>query len=247
MFKIIGLMLYSTLSLNLLGQVAKLNPNAWEKVYSKDRIEVYSQKTDQSKLLAFKAIGLIKGDTGQMMEILRNVEDSHTWMPNLIDKKTIKNISDFEAITYSVNNMPWPLKDREMIHHNKLTINYKRKFLEVDVHSVEYETDMSSDKNIRAFMHFGRTLVRPSKTDGYTEVELIVLVEPMGLIPSWLVNFVQKDLPFEFLKALEKKAQHSNYKVRPSFQKLLEELKSISHQQSSVGLKSFKVNQVENI
>ena len=57
-----------------------------------------------------------------------------------------------------------------------------------------------------------------------TEIELILFVDPRGHIPTWLVNMAQKSMPYNFLRALEEKASQTNYELRPSFKKMLDQL-----------------------
>jgi hypothetical protein len=57
-----------------------------------------------------------------------------------------------------------------------------------------------------------------------TEIELILFVDPRGHIPTWLVNMAQKSMPYNFLRALEEKASRTNYDLRPSFKKMLDQL-----------------------
>ena len=56
---------------------------------------------------------------------------------------------------------------------------------------------------------------------------MILFVDPKGYIPARLVNIFQKSLPYNFLKALEEKAATTSYPLRPSYRKLLNDLKAI--------------------
>jgi hypothetical protein len=160
------------------------------------------------------------------MEVLRRVEITGEWMPDIQTKYSVVERSDFEAITYSINDLPWPFADRELVLLNRLRLDRVRKYLVVDVYSIDLGDVPVGKGNVRAHMYCGETKVRPAG-ENRTEVDLILFVDPKGFIPAWLVNLFQKKLPYNFLKALEQKAATTSYSLRPSFQPMLAELKSL--------------------
>lgn len=202
------------------------SPDRWEQILEKGGISVYSQKVPASDVLAFRAAGVLAAPVDQVMEVLRRLEITGEWMPDIRTKFAVKEFSDFEAVTYSINEMPWPFADREMLLYNRLWLDAVRRFLVVDVHSVEDEAVPVEKGNVRALMHCGETLVRPAGRDR-THVELILFVDPMGFIPAWLVNLSQRNLPYNFLKALEEKAAVTSFPLRPAYRKLLDALESM--------------------
>lgn len=198
----------------------------WERVYQEAGIAVYSQQVPVSDVLAFRAVGDLAAPIDQVMEVLRRVEITGEWMPDILTKFAVEERSDFEAITYSVNQLPWPFAHRELLLYNHLTLDRVRKYLRVEVYSIDDEKIPVAKGNVRARMYCGETLVRPAGP-GLTRVELILFVDPKGFIPAWLVNLFQKKLPYNFLSALEEKAAATSYPLRPSYRKILSELEAI--------------------
>jgi hypothetical protein len=212
----------SLASIDLLAQYC-LVQNNWKKLFSKNGITVYSQKSPESDVVALKASGILKAPMDQVLEVLRKVEIAKEWIPDVDTKITIKDFSDLEAITYSVNILPWPFADRSLVLHNKLRLDREKKYLVIDIHSVDFETNPVKEDHVRANMYCGQTLLRPV-AKGETEIELILFVDPRGHIPTWLVNMAQKSMPYNFLRALEEKAGQTNYELRPPFKKMLDQL-----------------------
>jgi START domain len=209
-------------SADLLEQYCLVN-SQWEKIFNKKNITVYSQKTPGTDVMAFKAGGILNASIEQIMEVLRKVEISEEWMPDIGQKIAIKEFSDLAAVTFSVNKLPWPFADREMMLHNELRLDSLRKYLVLDVYSVDSSNYPVGESNIRAHMYCGQTLIRPAGKEK-TEIELILFLDPRGYIPAWLVNMAQKKMPYDFLRALEKKAAKTNFELRPAFQNLLVKL-----------------------
>ncbi|MBW2192213.1 MAG: hypothetical protein JRF27_00320, partial [Deltaproteobacteria bacterium] len=182
-----------------------------------------SQKALDSDVLALKANGILKAPIDQVIEVLRKVEISKEWIPHIDSKISVKELSDLEAVTYSVNVLPWPFADRSLLVHNRLRLDNVRKSLVVEIYSVDSETIHIKEEHVRAVMYCGQMLIRPANME-QTEIEFILFLDPRGHIPTWLVNMAQKSMPYDFLMALEKKAGQTSYELRPSFKKMLDQL-----------------------
>lgn len=199
--------------------------DGWEKVYNKDGVLVHSQKAKDSVIVGFKAESVLNASLENVLQVLRDVEGTARWAPNMVEKRTIENISDVKAITYNNNDLPWPATDRDMVLVNELRLDRLNKVLVVDTHSVVHKDYPKFDNAVRADMPYGTLEFR--RKDKKAWVRMTILVDPKGSIPIWLVNMLQKMLPLQFLKALEKEAQLKKPANLPGVQKLLEELDSL--------------------
>jgi len=200
--------------------------NNWESIYTQDGITVYSQKVPDFDIAALKAVGILKAPMDQVVAVLRKVEISKEWVPYINKKFAVQEFSDTESITYSVNMLPWPFADRSLLLYNKLSLDMEKKHIVVDLHSVESEKNPIKEDNVRATLHCGQMIIRPAGK-AQTEIQLVIFVDPKGYIPAWLVNLSQKRLPYDFLKALEKKASQTSFKLRPTFQDMLDQILDI--------------------
>jgi len=197
--------------------------NKWKLIKEKDQIKIFSMEAEGIDVLAFRALGKLNAPVDQVMELLRRVEISTEWMPRLAVKKIIRDVSDHEAITYSVNDLPWPFSDREMVLNNRLVVHKDKGNMVIEIFSVEDERAQRKKKTIRAKVYLGQTWIN-AISENQTEVELIILVDPKGKIPKWLVNLLQKDMPYKLLKGMEKMASKSEYSVRDSYKKIVKDL-----------------------
>ena len=163
------------------------------------------------------------------MEVLRRVDIADEWMPDEEGKYILHEVSDTEAITYGINRVPFPFADRELVLLNKLRLDLDRKFLVLDIYSVDYPSQPVKKGTIRAQMYCGELRLRPAG-ESQTEVSMQLIVDPRGAIPGWIVNLFQKRLPYNFLRALEKKAATTNFELRPAYREILRELARVSGQ-----------------
>jgi hypothetical protein len=217
------------LALLLISQVTSADelskhfkPDGWEKVYNKEGVLVHSQKALNSKIVGFKAEAVLDATLENVLQVLRDVEGTTRWAPNLVEKKTIVNNSDLKAITYNNNDLPWPAADRDMILVNELRLDKKNKVLVVDTHSVTHPDYPEFKNAVRAEMPYGTLEFQRRENKAW--VRMTILVDPRGSIPVWLVNMLQKRIPLQFLKALEKESQLKKPENLPGIKKLVEQL-----------------------
>lgn len=199
--------------------------SGWKKVYNKDGVLVHSQKDKHSKIVGFKAEAVLNAKLESVLQVLRDVEGTVRWAPNMVEKRTIINYSDRKALTYNNNDLPWPAADRDMILVNELRLDRENKVLVVDTYSVKHKSYPAFDNIVRAVMPYGTLEFKRLGEKSW--VRMTILVNPKGSIPIWLVNMLQKKLPLQFLKALEKESQLPRPKNLPGIRTLVEELDSL--------------------
>jgi len=198
----------------------------WKELFARDGITVYSQRLEGSRLVAFRAEAVLEAPVGQMLEVLRRVDIIDEWMPDTREKYVLQVNSDLDIITYSLTQLPFPFAHREMVLRNSAWLDRERKYLVMDLYSVEFDGQPVKKRAVRAHMHCGEMNARPI-SERSTEVSMLLYVDPKGLIPAWLANMFQKKLPYNFLRALEKKASITDFEVRPQFQRLVKDLEAI--------------------
>ena len=195
----------------------------WKHITTKDDISIYSKKTRGVDIKSLKAIGVIDSKIENIVSILRDVPSATSWLPNLTERSYIENISDREAILFDISDLPWPVKDRELVVHHKLSIAEDLESLILNFQSVERKDKKVGHNRIRAKFHYGQIVFTPMKNK--TKLEMTILVDPMGSIPKWVVNLIQVSMPYDFLMALNKFASKTKLKPLPEIQTLLDQLK----------------------
>ena len=195
----------------------------WKLVKEKDGIKIFAKESTESPIKTLKAVGLINARIENVVAILRDVKSASSWIPNLIERRYIRNISDTEAILFDVSDMPWPVQDRELIVHHKLTLSEDRKSLELNFNSVDDNTISTHIDRVRAKFNLGKITFTPKGEQ--TTIDLEILVDPKGAIPKWLVNILQVSMPYDFLNSLNIYASSTQIKPLPGILKLILQLK----------------------
>ena len=214
---------YSILICLLIGVVGfSFADEGWEKTLEKDGITVFKKDSENSDIQSLKAYGIIHAPVEKITSILRDVDNALKWVPNLKVRKVVEDVSDTEAILYDVTDMPWPITDRDTVVHHKLTLMENKKGVILNFTSASDKLKDKTSKHVRAKIHRGYIKFIPNGKD--TFVEMSILVDPRGSIPSWAVNIVQVSMPYDFLSALEKFAGKHSLPTPEGIQSLINQI-----------------------
>lgn len=198
----------------------------WDKIYEMDGIIVYGQKIVNSDIMALKADGILESPIEKLLTLLRDVEGQATWSHNLILKKTIEDLSDIEVITYDLHDLPWPVYDRDLVVSNKLYLDRKRGYLTIGSRSVTHPSSPIQSDKVRAQLTFGTIAFRPVDSS-HTAAKLFIHIDPKGLIPSFVVNELQKRWPYRYLKSMELASKKIEPHMNKTVSSMLVELKNL--------------------
>jgi len=201
--------------------LAETEEDEWIYVTKKDEITVYTKESKNSDIRALKAVGIVKAPVEKIITILRDVDSAKDWVPNLIERRYVKDISDTELIVYEISDLPWPVTDREMVLHYKLSVSKNKKSIILFFKSIDDKETPPNDDYVRAQFHYGKITFTPVQSTEETDVEMILLVDPMGSVPKWAVNVMQVSLPHNFIMSLNKFASESKLETRPGIKKLI--------------------------
>jgi len=194
----------------------------WRFLTKRGPIEILTQEVTNYDVRALKAVGIIKTPLINVLTALRDVTAAPLWSPFTISKNIVTEKSDLWATTHDVLKMPWPLENRDLIIDYKLFLNSKTKDLEVDFKSVNHAKYPPFKNFVRANLYYGKMKLRPAKNG--THVELVLLFDPMGFIPKWVVNALQVTMPVNYLRSLEKYSKSLKLKPLPGIQKIYDDL-----------------------
>jgi hypothetical protein len=227
----IKLLLFLLLLLNtnfIYGQASAKKPNSklvdgWLVIAVKDGFTIYTKKSKKSMIRSMRIQGVVNAKVSKITSILRDVPSAKSWVPNLINRSYVDEISDTEVILYDITDMPWPITDRDMVVHHKLKLSSDKKSIILYFKSIVDERKAVDSEYVRAKIHYGTVEFSPINDDK-TQVEMIMLVDPMGAIPTWAVNVLQVSMPYDFLMSLNKFAMGTKVVPLPGVQKLLDQL-----------------------
>lgn len=172
----------------------------WEKINEKSNISVFSTEAPGSDILKIKTQTIIIANISDIQSILNNVKHRKNWVPYLKESSIIEDVSSTENIEYSLFSAPWPASDRELVY--KIThISNNEGSSVYEMRSTQHIQKPENDSRIRSDL-MESTYILTALSDNKTQVELIYHADPKGWLPNWIINIIQRILPYFILKNL---------------------------------------------
>ncbi|HKI74353.1 MAG TPA: START domain-containing protein [Pseudomonadales bacterium] len=91
--------------------------DAWQLRHDDHGVKVYTRSVPGSRFEAVKATMVITARLAAAIALVRDTAACSEW-ESLCDHATgIKRVSTHEVYVYQVNNLPWPVSDRDVVAH----------------------------------------------------------------------------------------------------------------------------------
>ena len=181
----------------------------WVLAKNKQGVKVYTRKVEGIDFKEFKGIITIKTSLTSLVALVRDVEASPDWVENCSKSEVLKRINTNETYTYSLSKAPWPVKDRDVIVHNVISLD--KDTLVVTIKQAGKPDYIKEEKNITRVKRIEGFWQFTPQEGGNVEVVYQVLSDPGGAIPAWLVNSSLVSQPYETLLKMQKVVKREKY------------------------------------
>jgi|TARA_R110000851_G_scaffold253672_1_gene406188 hypothetical protein len=180
----------------------------WSLRKETDRIRVYTTDQPDSSFQAFKAVAVLDVPIENLMAVMINPKSCVQWVHNCSESYAFGSGDFDERYAYSVNDMPWPVTDRDYV------LRIRTRGQQVDgeiVMDLSAIPDQRAEEDDYIRVDKSDTLYRFIPEDGQTRMIWVQHTEPNGSIPGWLVNTLLVDIPIRSMEQLERVAQWDRY------------------------------------
>ncbi len=167
---------------------------------SAEGIEVYTCPVADAKINSIQSTFTLSASISELSKALLDLENFHQWQYKIGKTELLKRISEEEFIYRAELETPWPVSNRDMILHVKLSRG-------PSPHEYHFSAIGKPD-----FIppRDGFIRVPLSEADWYItfvdhkklEIKHSILIDPGGAIPAWLMNLSLAEGPFETFKNL---------------------------------------------
>ena len=186
---------------------------------NKNGIKVYVYRSKNSKFATFKAITHIKASIDSIISVLLDLKSSSQWIDSSKKTLLIERLNFNEQYHYQTLSIPFPFSNRDFILHSTMKHNPSNRAITITTRSVP---DYCHNKESAVCTEVNQsTLVRVNKSvstfklepdENGTNITWIQFTDPSGYLPSWLVNQLIKNTPYNSFKNLSEKVQQEPYK-----------------------------------
>ena len=201
----------STLHLPSLSQAEEipLEADNWEEQTKEGGITIYTRPHPNSSFEAFKAVAILDAPLNNIMAVMANPSSCIEWVHGCTESYGFDVQSFNDRYAYSVNDMPWPFKDRDYVIHIETTSK-------PESNKILMHMNASADKKERTDDYLRVSVAQTiyifqATDDNKTKMIWLQHIEPGGVLPGWLVNSLIVDIPVKSLQALEQVAQKEKY------------------------------------
>ncbi len=202
--------------------IAEKNTYEWQLEKDADDIKVYVIAVENTDIIKSKSVATIHFPIEKIKEILDDIEHRHEWVPFLKASSVLKQNSGNKKIEYSIFSAPWPVSDRDFVYSLQRTVSTGEQQI-YEMKSVKNSTMPENNNRVRGEI-FESKYILTAINNNATRVELIYHADPKGWLPNWIINIIQKVLPYKILKNLRARlrlqttssAQHRHAIITPT-------------------------------
>lgn len=173
----------------------------WEIQRSEDGIDVYTRPEPASQFEAVRAVMTLNDvRLSSLVALISDTEACSRLESRCVGAETLDKINQTESVVYRYNNMPFPVRDRDMV----LRLKWHQQPDSLNVNVVI--------SNVTGFLPEKKRRVRMPKVnsgwkfvplpDGSVEVSSEGHIEPGANLPAWLLNQFLVSAPFKTMEAV---------------------------------------------
>ncbi len=190
----------------------------WNEVKNKDGIKIFLMSIPGSKFKAFRGVVAIKTSIDTIMSAFRDIPEHTKLLYRCSNSSLLKEINQFEYITYNVLDAPWPVKDRDSVNHIRVSQDTGTNGVTISIK--DHQGYLSGENRIVRVSKFeGFWKLKPTG-NGKVEVVFQMHVEPGGKIPSWISNLAVVVFPYNTLSNLRQIVKLPEYQNAKSLHQL---------------------------
>lgn len=187
----------------------------WEKANESDGIIGYTRPTSKSSVDEIKAIGTVDAPVAVLEAVSRDVEAQTEYMYMCTEASRI-DIPGSESTKdsfyfYNKTGLPWPVDDRDVIVKAEYMIDKATGALFFQAQNISTDFKAEDNEVVRMPTAEVKCIATPLG-ENKTEVLYQVLVDPGGMLPSFLTNMLMKDLAVRTIAAIREVVKKDKYK-----------------------------------
>ena len=202
------LLLLLLLLLSSPSHLSAASEQSWTPSKQKGDIRSYTRSVPDSKYKAVRGETTLPISTARLFAAINDAPACPEWADTCKESYIFEEISKHEFYIYTLNDLPWPVKDRDVLAHVVWSQNEEGSII---MHSQAVENKIENKKGVvRIHLASARWNFTPLN-NGSTLASFEIHMDPNGKIPSWLLNRLILNSPFSTFENLAKQAAKDKY------------------------------------
>lgn len=180
----------------------------WDVRRSRDGIEVATRPVEDSPHAAVRARMTVAATVSEVVGLLKDASACEDWAAYCADARLVAAEDETEAWVWTHNDMPWPVRDREVVTH----VTWRRDPATGAVHMRAQAVPgrvAVADGHVRLEHAWSRWTITPVE-DG-VEVVCVSHADPGSPLPAWITNRMLVDAPWESFERVRTLVRSGRY------------------------------------
>jgi len=185
---------------------------AWEKVKQDPDtgITVYTRVVNGSSFKEFRAVMQIEASLSSLVALVDDISACPQWIHTCKMGRLLKRISSQASYQYTVNEAPWPVRDRDAVVYQTIRQDPASQCVTIDIlGAADYippQKDLVRVKGIKGYWKF--TPLAGNRVAVIYQVHN----DPGGSLPAWLVNSAAVSQPYQTLLKMREMVKLPKYR-----------------------------------
>jgi len=193
----------------LFGFTETSSSSDWKLIKAVDNLEVYTRSTAESKFKEVKISGKIKCAMSEIVAALEDIDAQKEWVMRTLDVELIEEREPGNFSYFITTDMPFPIKDRELVVDHKRTLKQKG---DVVIQSLTSKHELTPHAEFVRIPYYSSTYHLQETEDGWIDIQYEVMLDPGGILPAWVYNLAVTKGPISSFQGLFDIIETGTYK-----------------------------------
>jgi hypothetical protein len=182
----------------------------WKLAKEENGISVYTRESTTSSFSELKVTSTFETTMSAIIALFKDIPNYTAWVYSCTVSRSVKTSTEGEDYYYSVTDAPWPVSNRDVVVHSKVTQDTGTWIVTSASTHANGLVDENEDMVRVPMLQSAWTLI-PLK-DGKVDITYHLSVDPGGLIPSWLANMTLAIGPYNTMLGLKREVADEKYR-----------------------------------
>jgi hypothetical protein len=184
-------------------------PLTWSLKKHKRDIQIFTAKVPSSKYVAVLSVMTVNASPTSLAALVMDFENCPKWAAMCKKASIQQQISDNELIVYSLNDAPFPVRDRDVMARVSWLFDVESQKISMLSQAINSPLNVKK-KVIRVSEAVSEWHFTPQE-NGQTLVENFAHIDPNGAMPAWIINALIIDSPYKTLKRMRRIVESGEY------------------------------------
>lgn len=182
----------------------------WTLSKNKNGIKIYTRITDKSPIKEVMGVLELKTSLSSLVTLVKDARNQHNWVYLNKVAYFLDEPSNFEWYYYNESDAPWPITNRDIVTHAKLTQDSFTYAIRINTNGVpDY---IEKKKGIVRIPRLESSWEFIPVREGVILVKFQLFIDPGGSLPAWAINLAVDNGPFNTMYGMSKEIKLEKYK-----------------------------------